>query len=1045
MVVRILIFILFIFPLTGWSQSGRGYFDYFGLSEGLSQSTVRAVYQDSRGLLWLGTEDGLHYFDGYSFRIFQHDPANEYSISNNSINCILEDNQGVIWVGTASGLNSYDIYKNHFKTYRYHSGDPHGISDNEVTALISAGDGFLWVGTRNGLNLLDTQSGKFKVFKHGSSAFSLSNSSVNALVSDPSGRIWCGTEVGLNLFDPADSTFLRFNYGFGEENAIPNPTVNALASDYWGNIWVGTASGIARVSADLEVIPVLEERIPEREGFKGEVSSLIASSNNLIWVATERRLMCLSEEGEVLSVYDQTGEERGQLAGGKLLALCEDKGGAIWIGTSTAGALRYTLQQQIFQQYAHEKSTVSDEGAAVWAFAKWPDNELVVGGSGGLFSVNQGDCGLHELKGAKKRGIQVSVALIRDMVVHRDLLYVATAGEGVYAFDRSWKLKRHYKVNPDDTTGIKSNKITALLPDSQGIWMASAGSGLMFLNDETGDFSQWKYAQNSNEGLIDNHLTALARDRNGLLWIGTANRGLTVFNSKTGRFRHHSFSPEKSGGISANHVTTLYTDNMDNLWIGTRGGGLNRLAAGDSVFRVFRAAEGLPANTISAITQDQHGALWISTISGIARYDVQTGDFRKFNAGDGLNLLGYNPGAVGGDGDSVVWFGGTGGVTAINPGLYRRNLFAPEVIFTGVSYTYVTQQIQKESSFFPDAELVFSLDPEVNTVSIEFAMPDLLHSEKNTYAYKVPGQIDDWVYIGNQRKITLAGLSPGKYSVQVKGANHDGVWNESFSELRLVKKPAFWQTGWFISLAILCGFLLVVMIYRWRISAVKTQNRLLESTVQLRTKEIARERDDKAVLLKEIHHRVKNNLQIISSLLSLQSRLTDRPEVEELFTESVNRVRSMSMIHEKMYRSENLREISASQYLGELLSTLVSTYGLNLQIETEVKVEAERFTVDTLTPLGLIINELVTNSLKYAFEGRGRGRVFLHLRKGDEGTYHMFLGDDGIGFGEEDVRSGAFGTELAHDLAAQLQGTLEKLPSEEGTVFHLIFKDIDNQ
>src|SRR5690606_16959592 len=123
---------------------------------------------------------------------------------------------------------------------------------------------------------------------------------------------------------------------------------------------------------------------------------------------------------------------------------------------------------------------------------------------------------------------------------------------------------------------------------------------------------------------------------------------------------------------------------------------------------------------------------------------------------------------------------------------------------------------------------------------------------------------------------------------------------------------------------------------------------------------------------------------------------------------------------------------------------LIDAYSVNMEIEAKIDVNVEYFAVDTLTPLGLIINELVSNSLKYAFRNRNSGNLFLTLNTGEDDYFKLIIGDDGVGFTEADIREGAFGTELVEDLAGQLQGSIERVPSDEGTVFLLTFKDIDN-
>jgi two-component sensor histidine kinase/HAMP domain-containing protein len=201
---------------------------------------------------------------------------------------------------------------------------------------------------------------------------------------------------------------------------------------------------------------------------------------------------------------------------------------------------------------------------------------------------------------------------------------------------------------------------------------------------------------------------------------------------------------------------------------------------------------------------------------------------------------------------------------------------------------------------------------------------------------------------------------------------------------------------------------------------------------------------EKEVLLKEIHHRVKNNMQVISSLLNLQSGYVSNLQDLVLFRESQNRVKSMALIHEKLYRSESLARIDFGEYVRDLSRTIIRTYNPT-GVVLEIDVEGIFLGVDTAIPCGLIINELVSNSLKYAFPGEGRGRVFIQMASQQEGEVVLFAGDDGIGLPSDiDFRkSNTLGLQLVFMLTQQLGGTIE-LQSEQGAAFKIVFPYSDH-
>jgi PAS domain S-box-containing protein len=197
---------------------------------------------------------------------------------------------------------------------------------------------------------------------------------------------------------------------------------------------------------------------------------------------------------------------------------------------------------------------------------------------------------------------------------------------------------------------------------------------------------------------------------------------------------------------------------------------------------------------------------------------------------------------------------------------------------------------------------------------------------------------------------------------------------------------------------------------------------------------------EKKTLLKEIHHRVNNNLQIIISLLNLESRNVVDDRDLELFVESQNRVRTMSMIHEKLYNSENLSSINFSGYLKTLLSTLIYDYSdlANIDLEMDIDEKIE-FNIETSVPCGLIINEIVSNSLKHAFPSGKGGKITVKMHQEME-EYVLIVGDDGIGFREK-PESSTLGLTLINSLVDQLDGKIEFLEGE-GTIYKIRFHEL---
>ena len=223
-----------------------------------------------------------------------------------------------------------------------------------------------------------------------------------------------------------------------------------------------------------------------------------------------------------------------------------------------------------------------------------------------------------------------------------------------------------------------------------------------------------------------------------------------------------------------------------------------------------------------------------------------------------------------------------------------------------------------------------------------------------------------------------------------------------------------------------------------------------EALVMVRDVTERKEAEDarkKEVLLKEIHHRVKNNLQVISSLLYLQSKRVDDRKIVEMFNESSNRIKSMSLIHQKLYQSQSASTIDFAEYIQDLTDALFNSYGVRRDIvRLNLHIEGTILNVDTAIPCGLIINELVSNSLKYAFPNGRQGQIYVSVRRESENKFSMIVGDTGIGLPKDlDFQdSPSLGLKLVNILVEQLSGSID-LDREGGTEFRIAFAETKQQ
>jgi two-component sensor histidine kinase len=201
---------------------------------------------------------------------------------------------------------------------------------------------------------------------------------------------------------------------------------------------------------------------------------------------------------------------------------------------------------------------------------------------------------------------------------------------------------------------------------------------------------------------------------------------------------------------------------------------------------------------------------------------------------------------------------------------------------------------------------------------------------------------------------------------------------------------------------------------------------------------------EKEILLREVHHRVKNNMQVISGLIELQATRISDPEIRSLFFESQNRIRTMALIHEILYRSSDYARIDFSTYLKELITHLLSSYGRdNGGIEIETRLDVTYLSLDLAIPCGLMANELISNALKHAFPHGKKGRIVIKLLQPAKGQYELSVSDDGIGFPAdlEIAKASTFGLQVVNGIAThQMRGSI-RLQKTPGTTVTISFAE----
>lgn len=826
-------------------NAANEHFRNLSIHQGLSQNSINAILQDRKGFIWIATQDGLNRFDGYTFKIFKFSPTDPASISDNYINAMIQDSRGKIWLGTEEGLNQYDPEKERFIRYYQGDQDTPGLTHNHVTVLYEAPSlpGSIWVGSERGLNRLDLDSGRFILFRSQKERTdSLSNDYIQCLFEAPSkpGYLWVGTREGLSVISMSDGLVERVP--FARDGTYADIKVIYEAPSLPGTIWVGHAAGLERLDMNAK-------SLGRANGLENEHSHIRALLEpgfdaKTLWIGTYGGgIVRYSLDKDKVLARMGAGSDHLSLSDNFILSFFEDRSQLLWIGTQVGGISQYSPQTRnfiLYRAYPSSENSLSHRTVrAIYESGRHP-GKVWVGTYGGLDLLDRESGHItryrHNPGSSDGPGSNLIRAVLED---RKGRLWVGTQDAGLSILGPSGTEWTHYRrqFGPTDT-------IRCLLQDRKGaIWIGSSGDGLSRYDDQTGTFHTYRYEEGKKGGISSDRVYSLIEDRRGRIWAGTA-EGLNRIDGSAGPFTVYRNDAFDSDSLSNNMVMSLHEDGNGRIWVGTWGGGLNRYDERSGRFDHFTENEGLANNVVYGILEDDQGKLWLSTNNGLSRFDPLTLQFRNFDVTDGLQSNEFNANAHHRGGDGLLYFGGINGLTAFYPSMIRENPYQPPLVITDFQLSNRSVPIGNED----DAGAVLKRSIEYTEslslsyrdliIGFEFSALSFVAPEKNRYAYMMEGLEKDWNHVGARRFVTYNNLPPGSYRFRVKGANHDGFWNEIGTHIDLVIAPPFWHRLWFRIAFVILLLVLIQALLALRTRALSRRKRVLEQVVRERTREL---------------------------------------------------------------------------------------------------------------------------------------------------------------------------------------------------------------
>ena len=849
-------------PAPRLSRGQHLRFERISLEQGLSQSTVFCMLQDSQGFMWFGTEDGLNKYDGYTFTVYEHDPEDPNSLGSNWIQALLEDDSGALWIGTSDGgLDWYDRKRDQFTHYRNDREDPSSLSDDEITAIYQDRDGVLWIGTGGGgLDRFDQENAQFIHYQHNlDDPHSLSSNAVSAVYEDRDGVLWIGTEDGgLNRFERESERWRRYVNDPGDPHSLSHNTITAISEDRSGALWVGTnGGGLDRFDRENgrfihhQHDPDDSESVPESLS-SDDVSAVYRDRDGVLWIGTRSGgLNRLDPERETFTHYQNIPGNPHSLSNNLVLSIFQDREGVLWFGTIGGGVNKLNVGWRNFALYQNDPNNPNSLGDnMVRAFHQDSDGTLWVGTMfGGVDRFDRETGTWHHYRHEPDDPGSLSNNFVS--AIHRDrsgVLWIGTAsGLDRFEPETDSALREgtftHYRADPDAPPGSPGNNVRTIDEGQAGeFWIGTKGGLYRFDREEKSWSRTYYYDPGDPHSLSDDWVFSFLEDREGTLWIGTFGGGLYRFDPEKETFAHYQNVPGDPHSLSNNLVVSIVQDREGDLWIGI-GGGIDKLVLseaegfdqGAETFSHYRENDGLPSDSVYCMVDDGQGHLWVSTGKGLSRFDPESGTFENYDVTDGLQSNEFNSNACLVSDSGEMFFGGIDGFNTFFPDRIQDNPTVPPVVLT--SLTQGGEEGDLGIAVDGVTEVTFKWPD--NAFEFEFAALSYAQPEKNQYAYYLEGFEETWNDVATRRYGQYTNLPGGTYTLRVKGSNNDGVWNEAGTAVKITVVPPFWATWWFRGIVLLALVGTAYGGYRLRVRRLEARGRKLESQVDDRTKELA--------------------------------------------------------------------------------------------------------------------------------------------------------------------------------------------------------------
>ncbi|GHT48044.1 hybrid sensor histidine kinase/response regulator [Bacteroidia bacterium] len=951
---------------------------FYSTEQGLSSSLINQVYQDKKGYIWIATEDGLNRFDGTKFVTYRTVSGDSTSLKNNYVRSLFEDNAGHFYVGCINGLMEYDRNTDRFREIKVRSS-----GDPHITGIIERKNGDIWLAS-SGLSLFSLKKGDTACLAETELNNRLSSIFLTAIYEDSRGQLWIGSEHACWLVNPSTGIL-----------TILNTNISSFCEDKDGNVFIGTLyEGLVKYS----LVTGKMSPVPDESGNTNlPVKTLLFSRTGQLYVGTDGQGMKIYSAGKDRLEKYEPASTPFDFSKAKVHCLIEDKTGNIWAGIFQKGLFFISGNSNGFKYYGYKSFQRNNIGSnSVMAIYKDKKDMLWIGtDNDGLYALNEKTQKVRHYE----HSVPATILCIRES--KNGQLWLGSYLNGLALFDPVTGNCTYFNKPKNDI--LPPNKVYCVEEDGKGnLWIGSYGDGLFQFDIASQTLTKHYLEDGTTSQLANNWINNLYCDSNGLLWIGTY-KGLSCFD--TGNNTFTSFTMDNSR-MPGNVIYALKEDREGLLWIGTENG-LASLNKQTKEMRVFDSEDGLSGTIVCAIEQDDENNIWLSTHSGISKYSSSGNGFTNYYTSDGLQGAEYTRGAAFKSADGVLFFGGINGITTFYPQdihdkKQELNVFINHFYLSGKP-VFSGQKSGRWEIFnrplLDDPDI--NIASQDNAFSIEFSTLEYSNPDGISYYYRLENFDSGWVVNppGNNR-ITYTNLSPGKYKLHFYAGDKENKSPEKI--IRITIHPSWYQTVW-IKWVYACFLLFFIYaIYLYIKSKIQHRNEIL------RMEHAEQISEAKLQFFTNISHEIRTPMTLILGPLEKLMNTNKNPEIQQSYllihrnAQRILRLINQLMDMRKFDRGQmrlRARETDMVGFVEDVMKSFeYSAKKKNIRFAFHHERKELKVWID-INNFDKILFNILSNAFKFTPEN---GEIDVFLIAG-ESDFEIQVADSGIGIKEEDM------------------------------------------